>query len=116
MKFTKSLIATLAVFLLLSFAAFARTKDSGSFNLTSPAKIGTTQLAPGDYQVRWNGTGNNVQMNVLQHDKSVATMQAKLVQSSKPSLYNSVQTDTKTDQIQRIDFSGQKDALILRSR
>lgn len=63
MKFNKYLIAVAAVLLLLSFSAFARSKDSGSLSLLNPTKLGTTELKPGSYQVRWTGPTDNVNVD-----------------------------------------------------
>jgi hypothetical protein len=113
MKISKYSIAVAAVLLLLPFGAFARSKDSGSLSLSNPTKLGSTELKPGTYKVQWTGTADNTSVNVLQQNKTVATSQAKLVELPKPSSQNSVQTDTITNQIQQIDFSGQRDALII---
>jgi hypothetical protein len=115
MTANRCLIALTAIFLLLPLTVFARSKDTGSLNLVNTAKIGTTQLKPGNYKVEWNGNAGNVNVNVLEHNKSVATLQAKLVELPNPSPYNSVQTDVHTNQIQQIDFGGRRDALVLKS-
>jgi hypothetical protein len=114
-KLNKYVIAAAAVFLLLPFSAFARSKDkdSGSLNVASSTKLGTTELAPGNYKVRWNGTANNVNVDVMQRNKTVATSQAKLIELPKAALNNSVQTNSSTNQIQQIDFSGSREALVI---
>jgi hypothetical protein len=109
----KCVIAFTAIFLLLPLTAFARSKDTGSLNLVSTTKIGTTQLKPGNYKVRWDGSSPNVKVAVLQRNKPVATLQAKLIELPKPAPYNSVQTDVHTNQIQQIDFGGKREALVV---
>lgn len=113
MKLSKYLPATAAVLLLLPLSAFARSKDSGSLSLTSPIKVGNTQLEPGNYQVRWSGTANKVTVDILQKNKTMATSQGKLVELPKPAQNNSVQTNNLTNQIQEIDFSGKRQALVI---
>jgi hypothetical protein len=108
-------IAFTAIFLLLPVTAFARSKDTGSLSLLNTAKIGTTQLKPGNYKVRWDGNSGNVNVDVLEHNKSVAALQAKLIELPSPSSYNSIQTDVHTNQIQQIDFGGRREALLIQS-
>lgn len=112
MKWSKYLIAAAAVLLFLPFSAFARSKDNGSLSLSNPAKLGSTRLKPGDYKVHWTGTGNQVNVDVLQKNKTVASSQAKLIELPKPSLSNSIQTN-QTNHIQQIDFSGRREALVI---
>jgi hypothetical protein len=113
MTLNRWLIALSAIFLLLPLTAFARSKDTGSLSLFNNAKIGTTQLKPGNYKVRWDGNSGNVNVDVLEHNKSVATLQAKLIELPNPSPYNSIQTDVHTNQIQEIDFGGKRQALLI---
>jgi hypothetical protein len=113
MKLSHYVIAAAAVFLLLPLSAFAKSKDSGSLYVSTSTKFGNAQLKPGSYKVRWNGTGNQVNVDVLRRDKTVATSQAKLIELPKPASNNSVQTDTSTNEIQQIDFSGQRQALVI---
>ena len=63
--------------------------------------------------MRWTGPTDKINVDVLQRNKTVATSQAKLIELPKPSSQNSVQTNTITNQIQQINFSGQKDALVI---
>jgi hypothetical protein len=106
-------IALTAIFLLLPLTALARSKDTGSLSLFNTAKIGTTQLKPGNYKVRWDGTAGKVNVNILEQNKPVATLQAKLIELPSPSPYNSIQTNVQTNQIQQIDFGGRRQALLI---
>ncbi|HEY1799330.1 MAG TPA: hypothetical protein VGG46_00230 [Terriglobales bacterium] len=111
----KCVIALTAIFLLLPLTAFARSKDTGSLNLFNTAEIGTTQLKPGNYKVRWDGNAGDVNVNVLKRNKPVATVQAKLIELPSPAPHNSIQTDVRTNQIQQIDFGGKREALLVQS-
>jgi len=70
-------VASLLCFLPMS--AMAGTKDSTTINLTDPIVMSGTQLRPGDYTVRWIGTGSDVQVKFLQDNKEVVTVSAKVV-------------------------------------
>jgi hypothetical protein len=88
MKRLSSFAITLA---LLSVPAFA-SKNSQTVTVPSAMKVGSAQLAPGDYDVTWTGTGPDVQVTMTRNKKVVATLQAKLVQES---TYNGVETDSQ---------------------
>ncbi|HUK24801.1 MAG TPA: hypothetical protein VLV49_09485 [Terriglobales bacterium] len=117
MTYTKLCALTAALAFLFSIAAFAGTKDQGKMQLTDPVEIGSTHLKPGNYKVEWNGTGNNVQVDIVQHGKTVATTSARLVEHQKPSPYDAVVTDKKMSKVARldeIDFGNRTEALVLR--
>jgi hypothetical protein len=66
---------------LLSARAFAG-RNSQTVNIPEPMKAGTTQLAAGDYNVTWTGTGSNIQVTFMQNRKVFATVPAQLVVES----------------------------------
>jgi len=66
---------------LLSAPAFAG-RNSQTVNIPEPMKAGTTQLAAGDYNVTWTGTGSNIQVTFAQNRKVLATVPAQLVVES----------------------------------
>ncbi len=89
MKFatvSKSLILGLA--LLLASSAFAATK--GSLHLSSPATVNGTALKPGEYNLRWEGTGPSVDVSIMQGNKVVAKVPARVVDLNAPAAYDAV--------------------------
>ena len=66
---------------LLSAPAFAG-RNSQSVNFPEPMKAGSAQLAAGDYNVTWTGTGPNIQVTFTQNRKVLATVPAQLVVES----------------------------------
>jgi hypothetical protein len=62
----------------LSIPAFAG-KNTETVNLAQDVKVGTTQLAAGDYKVTWTGTGSAVQVTLVQKGKAPVTVAAKIV-------------------------------------
>jgi hypothetical protein len=73
-----SKVVLLASAVLLAATAFAANK--GSFELQHPALVAGKQLAPGTYKVRWEGSGDQVQLNIMQGGKAVATTTAHVMQ------------------------------------
>lgn len=80
MKYMKYLGgAALAGLLLLPASTFARDKNEGNLKLSETVRVGSTQLEAGNYKVQWNGAGPNVNVDILQNKKTVATTSARLV-------------------------------------
>ncbi len=81
-KVTKSLILGSAI--LVASTAFAANK--AQLHLSSPASISGTQLKPGQYELKWDGTGDKVQLTVMQGSKLMATVPAHMIElKDKPS-------------------------------
>jgi len=60
-----------------SVSAFAA-KNSQSITLTDTVKVGSTQLAAGNYKVTWTGTAPNVQVTIAAKGKTSVTVPAKM--------------------------------------
>ena len=75
----KRSVAFAMMLTILSAPAFA-SGNSQTLNVPEPMKAGSTQLAPGDYNVTWTGTGPNVQVTFAQNRKVLVTVPAKLVE------------------------------------
>ena len=110
---SKSLLPGLA--LLLATSAFAADKaNKGSLQLLEPATVSGHQLAPGQYQLTWDGPGSRVELMILSRGKLVATVPAQLIQLSQAERDNATETRTNDDGSQsltKIDFAGKKYAL-----
>jgi len=117
MKYPKYL-AVIAVFCLITTAgvfADSKSKDSGKLNLSDSVRVGSTQVAPGDYKVEWNGTGDNVKINILKGRNVVATTEGKLVELPKKAENNSVtirNLDNNTRAIMEIQFDNRTQSLV----
>jgi len=72
---SKGLLLGLA--LLLATSALASNHASVAF--ADPVTINGTQLPAGDYLVKWEGSGDSVQLSFMQGKKVVATTAAKMV-------------------------------------
>jgi hypothetical protein len=67
----------LGIALLLATSALASNHASVAF--TDAVTVNGTQLPAGDYQMKWEGSGNNVQLSFVQGKKVVATTTARMV-------------------------------------
>jgi len=82
MKFanvSKGLLLGLA--LLLATSAFAAA-NKGSMQLVDQVTVSGKQLPAGDYSVKWDGSGPNVELSILKGNKVVATTPARLIDLS----------------------------------
>ena len=62
---------------LLATSAFAVNK--GSFELKHPTQVAGKELPAGTYKVQWEGSGSEVQINILQGSKQVTSATAHVV-------------------------------------
>jgi hypothetical protein len=116
MKFgniSKGLLLGLA--LLLATSVFAAS-NKGSMQLLDAVTISGKQLPAGDYSVKWDGTGPNVELNILKGNKVVATTSARLIDlSEKPNNDAAVvkNNDDGSRSLTEIHFGGKKYALAI---
>jgi hypothetical protein len=111
-KVSKNVVLGLAV--LLASSAFASNK--GSLQLTETATVGGTQLKAGDYQVKWEGTGANVQLSIMKGSKVLATVPAHVIDlSDKPSNDTAVvrKNADGSESVAEIRFGGKKQAFAI---
>jgi hypothetical protein len=114
MKFTKiskGLLLGLAV--LLATSAFAANK--GSMQFSDPVTVNGKELAAGDYSVKWEGNGPNVEVHILRGKNVVATVPARMVDLDRAAEGNSVVTvnDSGRKSLSEIRLSGRKYALAI---
>ncbi len=114
MKFNtlaKTVVLGLAV--LLASSAFASNK--GSVEVREPVEINGQQIAAGSYQLRWDGTGDNVEVSFMRGKKEVAKTSAKVVELERSSSYDSAVVDHSSGKakIAEVRFAGKKFALAM---
>lgn len=108
-------IASFALALALPAAAFAdNVIHKGHLNVEQPTTVADHQLAPGEYQLRWQQDGATAQVSVVEGGKTVVTTTAKVVTLKSKASGDS--TDTIHDASGRtslveVRFSGQDLAL-----
>jgi hypothetical protein len=109
-NYLKGLVLGLS--LLLAVSAFAANK--GSVQLMDSVNVSGTQLKAGDYSLKWEGTGQNVQLSILKGNKVVATTPARLVDLNESSRGDVAVVNTNADgskSLSEIRFGGKKYAL-----
>jgi hypothetical protein len=102
--------AILAMALAMPAISMAATKSQESVSLSKPAKVGESQLQPGNYKVVWDGNGPDVQVSFLQGKKTVATVPAKLVEHA--STYNTVETSDADNTSKILSIGWKKQSLV----
>ncbi len=107
----KLLVLGLAV--LLATGAFASNK--GSMHLQESAQLNGQQVPAGDYQLRWDGTGSNVEVSVMQGKKVLAKTSARVIDLKSASDYDSTVVDRRgtTPSVSEIRFARKKYALAI---
>jgi hypothetical protein len=79
MKGSRNLVTLAGASLLLAASAFAAGTGKGTLHLFESVDVQGKQLPPGDYKVEWNGEGPNVEVNITEGKKTVASVPAQLV-------------------------------------
>ncbi len=111
-RVSKGLVLGLA--LLLATSVFA--SNTGSLNVQEAITVSGKQLPAGDYKVKWDGTGSNVEISIVKGKTVLATAPARLVdlKESSPSDAAVVRkNDNGSRSLSEIRFSGKKFALAL---
>ena len=92
-------------------ATGALAADKGSLKIYEPVTVNGTKLAAGDYQVKWEGTGPNVELNIIKSKKVVVTVPARLVELNRPernSASVTLMAEDGTTSLTEIRFAGSK--------
>ncbi len=110
-KISKGLLLGLA--LLMATSVFAANK--GSLQVTDSVSINGKQIAPGDYTVKWEGNGPNVELNILRGNSVVATVPARMVDLDRAPGRDSavISMNDGHKSLNEIRFSGRKYALAI---
>jgi len=111
-RVSKGLVLGLA--LLLATSVFA--SNTGSLNVQEPLMISGKQVPVGDYKVKWEGTGSNVEVSIVKGKTVLATAPARLVDLKESSASDAAvvrKNDDGSRSLSEIRFSGKKFALAL---
>jgi hypothetical protein len=108
----KGLVLGLAV--LLATSAFASNK--GTLQLVDAAVVSGKQLPAGDYSVKWEGSGSNVQLSIMRGKNVVATTAARVVDLGQSADNDSAVLRSNADgskSLTEVRFNGKKFALAI---
>ena len=114
MKSVNTVCKGLLVSALVLMAVSAGAESKGSLGLQHPTNVGGKTLATGNYTVRWEGTGDQIQLKIYRGKTEMASLPAHLVQLSATPEYDSavINNDASgTPSLSQIRFGGKKFAL-----
>lgn len=99
--------------MLLLLPAIAWSESKGPLYLAHLTNVAGKMLASGNYTVRWNGAGEEVEMKICQGKKEIATVHARVIQLSSPASFDSavVENEGGATSLSEIHFAGKKSAL-----
>jgi len=106
-KISKGLL--LGTALLLATSGFAANK--GTLQVADPVTVNGKQLAAGEYTVKWDGAGPNVELNIMRGKDVVATVPARMVDLDRTPVRDAAVTMVNSDgrkELNEIRFSGRK--------
>ena len=81
MKANKVTLATIAL-ICFSVSGWASNKMKANIKIYEPVHVGSSQLAPGDYNMTWTESGSNAEVTFSQGKKVIATVPAQVSQAS----------------------------------
>ncbi len=112
----KSLVLALAV--MVATSAFAGSSSKGSLHLSDAAQVNGQAIPAGDYQLRWEGTGENVEVSVMQGKKVVTKTAAKLVEVKDKFDRDATVVDrgAATPTVTEVRFAGKKYAVEVKDK
>ena len=102
----------LAAVVLAAGSALAASK--GSLELQHPTNVAGKQLASGNYTVRWEGNGDQVDLKIYQGKNVVLSTPARVLKVDHPASSDSAVVVAKTDKtysLSEIRFAGKNFAL-----
>jgi hypothetical protein len=106
----------LGLAVLLASSAFASNTDNkGTLRVGEPFLVNGQQLAAGEYELRWDGAGPNVEVSIMKGKKEVAKTPATLVTLDKASSDSAAVLDHASGKatISEVRFGGKKYALAI---
>lgn len=116
MKSVNTVCKSILVSGIILLAASAWAESKGSLGLQHPTTVGGKTLATGNYTVRWEGTGDQVQLKVYKGKTEMASVPARVIQLSSAPGYDSAVVNSDgsgTPSLSEIRFGGKKYALHL---
>jgi hypothetical protein len=117
MKFaniSKGLMLGLSLLLATSLFAANTHNNKGSLQLGDSVTVSGKTVPAGDYSVKWEGSGSNVQLNILKGSTVVASTPARIVNLDQSSGSDSTLLRNNGDgskSLSEIRFNGKKYAI-----
>ena len=105
--------AVLALAVLVASSAFAGNTNKGSVHLREAVQVNGQSVPAGDYQVRWEGTGANVEVSFMQGKKVVTKSPAKVIELPVTPNNDATVIDKNSSSVTEVRFAGKKTALAI---
>jgi hypothetical protein len=108
---SSALLNYVAVGLVLLLTASASAASRGSLVIPEKVSVEGKSLPAGEYSVKWEGDGPNVELNILHDGKLVATVPAHTIELKQKDQEDSVLTKKSndgTESLFEIHFSGKR--------
>jgi hypothetical protein len=96
-------------------ATGASAANKGTFRAQEAVEINGHQLPPGEYQVRWEGNGPNVEISFVKGNKEIAKTRATVVQLPQNPTFDSSLVNHANGKavVSQIQFAGKRTAFNL---
>ena len=114
-KLYLTVVLTLTCLLGLGGSARAARDSAHSVEFSDVVQIGSTKLKPGNYKVKWQGTGPTVQVSFQQNGKTVVTVPGTLETNDDRVTRDAVVIEATSGDasiLKEIRFGHQKEALL----
>ena len=99
MKVSKFTLGTIAL-VLLAVSGWASDRMKANIQIYNTVNLGSTQLAPGEYQLTWTGSGTSAEATFSQGKKVIASVPAQVIEKrsgySGPALHTDSVSNTLT--------------------
>jgi len=110
-----SKLFVLGLALVLATSAFAGSEThKASLQFLDAVQVNGKQIPAGSYQVKWEGNGPNVEVNIVQGQKVFATVPARIVELNEKSRSDAALIKNNADgsrSLSEVRFSGKKYSL-----
>jgi hypothetical protein len=103
MKASNFTLGTIAL-VLLSVSGWASDRMKADIQIYNTVHVGSTQLAPGAYQLTWTGSGTNAEATFSQGKKVIATVPAQVTQERSGYGGPALQTDSVSNTLTGVEL------------
>ena len=102
MKTSKFTLGTVAL-VLLSVSAWASDRMKANIQIYNTVNVGSTQLAPGEYEITWT-SGTNAEATFSQGKKVIATVPAQVTQERSGYSGPALHTDSSSNRLTGVEL------------
>ena len=103
MKASRFTLGAIAV-VLLSVSGWASDRMKANIQIYKTVNVGSTQLAPGEYEITWTGSGTSAEATFSQGKKVIATVPAQLTQERSGYSSPALRTDSVSNTLTGVEL------------